>query len=82
MLHSQIKDLFGQHTVAQAGHVDSSQVNALSVKQAVGALLRLKGQPDAQMAYVKSMPEEQAAVLCRWLLDPTFWQQVGEVKQH
>lgn len=82
MLHSQIKDLFGQHTITQAGRVDLSQVNAPLVGKAVGALLLLKGKPEAQMAYVRSMPDEQAAVLCRWLSDPTFWRKVGEIKEH
>ncbi len=82
MLHSQLKDLFGQHTIAQAGQVDPSQVDAPSVGQAVGALLLLKGQPEAQVAYVRSMPDQEAAVLCRWLSDPAFWQQVGEIKSH
>lgn len=82
MLRNQIKDLFGQHTVTQAGQVDPSQVDAPSVGKAVGALLLLNGQPEAQAAYVRSMPDEQAAVLCRWLSDPSFWRRVGKVKRH
>ena len=81
-MHCQIKELFGQQTVSQAGQVDPSQVDAPSVGKAVGALLLLKGQPEAQVAYVKSMPDEEAAALCRWLSDPTFWLKVGKVKQH
>ena len=82
MLHKQLEALFGAHTVNQAGQVDPSQVNALSVKQAVGALLLLKGQPEAQQDYVRSLSPDLGAALCRWLSDPAFWGEVAGITVH
>lgn len=78
-MHNELKSLFGERTFSQSSQVDPSTIDAPSVKQAVGALLHLKGQPEAQHEYVRSMPPELAAGLCRWLSDPSFWGQVAQV---
>ena len=82
MLHNELEKLFGRQTVDMAGEVDPSKIDAPSVQQAVGALLLLRGRPEEQARFVQTMPGQDAAVLCRWLADPAFWKQVGEVKQH
>ena len=81
-LHNELETLFGRHTVQQAGQVDPSLVDAPTVQKTVGALLRLNGQPQAQVAYVQSIPPELAAVVCRWLADPAFWGLVAAVTIH
>lgn len=78
-LRHELEALFGKHTVIRSGLVDPSQVDAPSVQDAVGALLRLRGQPAEQMAYVRAMHPELAAAVCRWLSDPAFWGLVAGV---
>lgn len=82
MLHKELEILFGKEIVKEAGQVDPSRIDAPSVNQAVGALLHLQGQPAAQMAYVRQMPQKEAAVLCRWLGDQGFWKAAAGVQTH
>jgi hypothetical protein len=82
LLHNELETLFGRQTVEMAGEVDPSKIDAPSVQQAVGALLLLRGQPEAQVRYVKTLPEQDAAVLCRWLADPGFWKAAAGVQTH
>lgn len=56
-----------------------SLVDAHSVMLAVGALLRLKGCPDEQLELVQSMTPEMSAVVCRWIVDPNFWDLAGDI---
>jgi hypothetical protein len=82
LLRNELEKLFGKQTVKAAGTVDPSKIDAPSVQQAVGALLLLRGRPEAQARYVQTMPEQDAAVLCRWLADRSFWKQAAGVQTH
>lgn len=81
-VRSEVNRLFHPATVNQAERLDPSQVNALAVQEAAGALLRLKGKPEEQAAYIRAMSPGTAAALCRWLTDPAFWALVAGVVRH
>lgn len=81
-LNTEIKRLFPATIIRQSKRLEPELVNALAVQAAAGALLRLKGKPDEQVALVKAMQPCTAAALCRWLADPDFWAQVGNITQH
>jgi len=82
LLHNELESLFGRDTLRAASQVDPDRIDAPKVKQAVGALLHLRGQPAAQVAYVRQMPRQEAAVLCRWLGDRGFWKAAAAVQTH
>lgn len=82
MLHNELEKLFGRQTVEMAGEVDPSKIDAPSVQQAVGALLLLRGRPEEQARFVQTMPGQDAAVLCRWLADRSFWKEASGVQTH
>ena len=82
MLHDELEALFGKHTVDKAGEVDPSKIDAPSVQAAVGALSRLRGQPEAQILFVRAMAEDLAVAVCRWLADKDFWKAVVGVQIH
>jgi hypothetical protein len=81
-LHTELKTLFGKATIRQSKQLEPDQVDALAVKEAAGALLRLKGQPLEQAALVSEMQPNTAAALCRWIVDPEFWGVVGSISKH
>ena len=81
-LQSELDNLFTPATIRQAKRLEPARVDALAVKEAAGALLRLKGQPGEQVDLVRSMSPETAAALCRWLVDPAFWGLVAGVTRH
>ena len=81
-LHTELKILFDKATIRQAKKLEPELVDALAVKEAAGALLRLKGQPVEQIALVNRMHPNTAAALCRWLADPAFWGMVGGITKH
>jgi hypothetical protein len=81
-LRSELSALFGTSTLHQAERIEPDQVDALAVKEAAGALLRLKGQPEEQAALVRTMAPETAAALCRWMADPSFWGLVAGITKH
>ena len=81
-LHTELETLFDKPTIRQAEKLEPEQVDALAVKEAAGALLRLKGQPVEQVALVNRMHPTTAAALCRWLADPAFWGMVGGISKH
>ncbi len=81
-LHSELKTLFNKATIRKSKKLEPERVDALAVKEAAGALLRLKGQPVEQMALVNRMHPNTAAALCRWLSDPSFWGMVGGINRH
>lgn len=81
-LHTELLTLFDKHTRQQAEKLEPGGVDALAVKSAAGALLRLKGKPEQQMALVSSMHPTTAAALCRWLTDPVFWTLVAGITTH
>lgn len=81
-LHTELKTLFDKATIRQANKLEPEQVDALAVKEAAGALLRLKGQPGEQVELVNRMHPNTAAALCRWLADPAFWGMVGGITKH
>lgn len=72
-IQSELKRLFSPDTIRQAKRIKPELVDALAVQEAAGALLRLKGQPNEQVALVNTMQPTTAAALCRWLVDPAFW---------
>ena len=74
--------LFGQAIIEEANRLHPEEVNALAVEQAAGALLRLSGRPERQMALVESMDRGTAVALCRWIVDPSLCRQVAEIKCH
>ena len=78
-LHTELETLFDKPTIRQSRTLRPEQVDALAVKEAAGALLRLKGQPVEQVALVNRMHPDTAAALCRWCADPTFWGMVGGI---
>lgn len=81
-VNSEIKDLFPPSIISQANKLAPEKVDALAVKSAAGALLRLKGNPDQQVALVNTMKPSTAAALCRWLVDPSFWGLVAGITRH
>jgi len=81
-LHTELKDLFPPDTIRQSKRLEPERVDALAVKEAAGALLRLKGKPTEQINLVNTMHPSTAAALCRWLADPSFWGLVSNVTQH
>ena len=81
-LHTELKDLFPPDTIRQSKRLEPERVDALAVKEAAGALLRLKGKPTEQVALVNTLHPSTAAALCRWLADPAFWGLVSNVTQH
>ena len=81
-LHTELQIFFDKSTIKQAEKLEPEQVDALAVKEAAGALLRLKGQPVEQVALVNRMHPDTAAALCRWCADPTFWGMVGGITKH
>lgn len=78
-LQSELERLFGKRIIKKAGRLSPSGVDALVVKEAAGALLRLKGRPTEQAAFVRAMKPKTAAALCRWLGDSSFWSLVGGI---
>lgn len=81
-IESELKRLFESTTRKRAAQLKPEEVDALAVKEAAGALLRLKGQPKAQMALARALQPDTAAALCRWLADPSFWGLVGGITRH
>ena len=81
-LHTELKDLFPPNIIRQSRRLAPEKVDALAVKEAAGALLRLKGQPTEQVALVGTMKPGTAAALCRWLADPSFWGLVAGITRH
>lgn len=81
-LQSELETLFTPATIRQSRNLEPGRVDALAVKEAAGALLRLRGQPDAQVDLVRKMTPHTAAALCRWLGDPSFWGLVSGVTRH
>lgn len=81
-LQSELRTLFGDKTLEAAAKLAPEQTDALAVQVAAGALLRLKGKPERQASYVRSLNPSTAAALCRWLADPSFWGLVAGVTRH
>ena len=81
-LNDELKRLFGQEATERAAALAPTKINALAVQDAAGALSLLEGQPDKQMAYVRSMHPDTAAALCRWIGDPTVWAAVAGITRH
>ena len=81
-LHSELQTLFDIATIRKSRKLEPERVDALAVKEAAGALLRLKGNPVEQVALVNAMHPSTAAALCRWLADPAFWGLVSNVTRH
>ncbi len=76
-LHTELRSLFPAKAIRQSKRLIPERVDALAVKEAAGALLRLKGQPSEQIDLVNKMQPSTAAALCRWLADPAFCQILG-----
>ena len=81
-LQPELKNLFTTATIRKSKKLEPERVDALAVKEAAGALLRLKGQPVEQIELVQAMRPDTAAALCRWLADPAFWGLVAGVTRH
>jgi hypothetical protein len=81
-LHTELGSFFSAKAIRQSKRLIPERVDALAVKEAAGALLRLKGQPSEQIDLVNRMHPSTAAALCRWLGDPSFWGLVGGITQH
>jgi len=81
-LHTELQIFFDKSTIRQSRTLEPEQVDALAVKEAAGALLRLKGRPEEQARLVRNLQPSTAAALCRWLADPAFWSMVGGVGRH
>lgn len=81
-LHTELQIFFDKSTIRQSRTLEPEQVDALAVKEAAGALLRLKGQPVQQARLVQTLPPSTAAALCRWCADPTFGGMVGGITKH
>jgi len=80
-LHTELGILFDPSTIKRSKELEPSEVDALKVEKAAGALLRLKGHPVEQMALVNKMHPDTSAALCRWLDDPVFWAVVGGISR-
>ena len=81
-LQSELKRLFTKATIRKSKKLEPDSVDALAVKEAAGALLRLTGKPSEQAELVNTMQPSTAAALCRWLTDPAFWCLVGGINRH
>ncbi len=81
-LHKELKHLFSKAVIHQAQSISPGAVDALAVHEAAGALLRLRGDEVAQVSYVGSMNQTTAAALYKWMAEPKFWVQVGNVATH
>ena len=81
-IQSELKNLFNKTIIRKSRKLEPEKVDALAVKAAAGALLRLKGKPVEQVALVQTMQPATAAALCRWLIDPAFWGLVSGVNRH
>ena len=81
-IQSELKNLFNKTIIRKSRKLEPEKVDALAVKEAAGALLRLRGQPVEQMALVNTMQPSTAAALCRWLTDPVFWTLVAGITTH
>lgn len=81
-LHTELQIFFDKSTIRQSKKLEPERVDALAVKEAARALLRLKGQPVEQARLVQTLKPPTAAALCRWLSDPAFWGMVGGVGRH
>jgi len=81
-LHSELTNLFPPTVIRQSKRLKPGRVDALAVSEAAGALLRLKGKPTEQAAFVNTLHPATAAALCRWLADPAFWGLVSNVTHH
>lgn len=81
-LHTDIENLFPPSIIRRSRRLAPEKVDALAVKTAAGALLRLKGKPGEQVALVNTMQPSTAAALCRWLIDPSFWGLVAGITKH
>ena len=81
-IQSELENLFPPNIIRQSKRLKLERVDALAVKDAAGALLRLRGQPVEQMALVNTMQPSTAAALCRWLIEPDFWNVVGGITKH
>lgn len=81
-IQSELNYLFTSDTIRQSRWLKPEQVDALAVKEAAGALLRLKGKPVEQVRLVQALQPSTATALCRWLADPAFWGMVGGISKH
>lgn len=81
-LHKELKHLFSKAVIHQAQSISPEAVDALAVHEAAGALLRLKGDEVAQVSFVGEMNQDTAAALYKWMAEPQFWVQSGNVTTH
>ena len=81
-LRHELDNLFSLSIRTQALAIKPEAVDACAVNDAVGALLRLRDQPDEQIALVNRMHPQTAAGLCRWMGDPAFCRRVGRINRH
>ncbi len=81
-LSNELDILFSPSIRSQAQTIKPETVDALAVNEAVGALLRLKGNDSEQVSYVNTLKPQTAVALCRWMSDPNFWSLVGKVTCH
>ena len=81
-LNNELNALFSPSVRCQALTIEPEAVDALAVQEAVGALLRLKGNGAEQVSYVNNMNPQTAVALCRWMSDPAFWGMVGGITKH
>ena len=81
-LHTELANLFSKATIRRSKKLEPERVDALAVKAAAGAFLRLKGQPGEQVALINTMHPNTAAALCRWVTAPAFWTLVAGVTKH
>lgn len=78
-LHNELTQLFSPTTHRLSKTISPESVDALAIQKVAGALLRLKGNKAKQIALVNTLEPTTAAVLCRWMGDPTFWVEVGGI---
>lgn len=81
-LETELRHLFPPTVIRQSKRLKPGRVDALAVSEAAGALLRLKGNPVEQAAFVNTLQPTTAAALYRWLADPSFWGLVINVTRH